>query len=152
MDYTAMGEQEYIFAGIFTLANRLQRLGDKLDDHMTIKQWMLIAVVTKAENQMLTISEAAAVIGSSHQNIKKMAVILEKQGFLTLSKAPEDGRVVRLSLTDYCKNYFSERDESEQAFLAAVFQGFDEEATAGLYKGLRLLQQNIEKLEKKDDL
>lgn len=140
-------EREYIFASIFTLANRVQKLGDKLEDYMTIKQWMLIAVISKSENQALTVSEAAEIIGSSHQNIKKMAVILEKQGFLTLTKHPQDRRAVVLSITDYCRAYFAERGAMEEAFLSDLFQGIDEESMTGLFRGILQLQTNIERME-----
>lgn len=144
-------EREYIFASIFALANRMQKLGDKLEDYVTIKQWMLIAVITKSEGQSLTVSEAAKIIGSSHQNIKKMAVILEKQGFLTLTKHPMDRRVVMISITEYCRTYFDERGETEEDFLQSLFRGVDEETMTGLFKGILQLQQNIEQMEREQN-
>jgi len=139
--------REYIFASMFALSNRLQKLGDRLNGYMTIKQWMLIAVIEKSEKQELPIGEVAAIIGSSHQNVKKMAIILQKQGFLTLTKHPDDGRSTLLSITDYCKDYFIKRAAIEEAFLHSIFQGFSAENITGLYNGLRLLQGNIEMLE-----
>ncbi|WP_086350097.1 MarR family winged helix-turn-helix transcriptional regulator [Candidatus Enterococcus clewellii] len=148
---TTIPEREYIFASIFALANRMQKLGDKLEDYVTIKQWMLIAVITKSEKQSLTIGEAAEIIGSSHQNIKKMAVILEKQGFLTLEKHPKDKRVVVISLTEYCRTYFDERGETEEAFLMSLFHGIDSEMMTSLFKGILQLQQNIERMERESN-
>lgn len=142
-----LSKQEYIFGSMFTLSNRLQRLGDNVNDYMTIKQWMLIAVIGKSEGQALPIGEVAAIIGSSHQNVKKMAIILQKQGFLTLTKNPDDGRSIIISITDYCIDYFEKRGDIEEVFLQSIFQGFDKESVTGLYNGLRLLQQNIEMLE-----
>jgi DNA-binding MarR family transcriptional regulator len=144
---TQIPEREYIFASIFALANRVQKLGDKLEDYVTIKQWMLIAVISKSEGQALTISEAAEIIGSSHQNIKKMAVILEKQGFLTLTKHPKDRRAVVISITDYCRSYFEERGDTEEVFLSALFQGIDEKTMTNLFNGILQLQANIEQME-----
>ncbi|MBP1046910.1 MarR family transcriptional regulator [Enterococcus sp. BWM-S5] len=144
-------EREYIFASIFALANRMQKLGDKLEDYVTIKQWMLLAVLSKSEGQSLTISEAAEIIGSSHQNIKKMALILEKQGFLSLTKHPKDRRAVVVSITDYCNTYFAEREAKEEAFLQSVFQGVDSQMMTELYKGILQLQKNIEQMELQTD-
>lgn len=144
---TQIPEREYIFASIFALANRVQKLGDKLEDYVTIKQWMLIAVISKSEGQALTISEAAEIIGSSHQNIKKMAMILEKQGFLTLTKHPQDRRAVVISITDYCRSYFEERGDAEEAFLSTLFQGIDKKTMTNLFNGILQLQANIEQME-----
>ncbi len=139
----------YIFGSIFALSNRLQKLGDKLDDYMTMKQWMLIAVITQSEEQKLTIGEAAAIIGTSHQNVKKMALLLKQQGFLDLAKHPDDGRATVLSLTEHCVKYFAKRERTEAAFLGNVFQGFDIDTLSGLSNGLRLLERNIETMEKR---
>jgi DNA-binding MarR family transcriptional regulator len=140
-------KQAYILGSIFALSNRLQTLGDKLPDYMTIKQWFLIAVISKSENNTLTIGQLATIIGSSHQNIKKMAISLQKQGFLTLNKNPSDARSVVISLTEHCIDYFKQRSHIEEMFLNAVFQDFGEEYIDGLYDGMQLLQGNVERME-----
>lgn len=71
-------KKAYIFGGILTLANRLQALGDKLDENVTLKQWLLIAVILKSGRSSPTISEVAKLVGNSRQNVKKMAGLLEK--------------------------------------------------------------------------
>ena len=140
----------YIFGSVFALSNRLQKLGDRLDDYMTMKQWILIAVISQSEEQKLTIGEAAAIIGTSHQNVKKMSLLLKQQGFLNMAKHPADGRVTVLSLTEHCVDYFAVRADTEAAFLGEVFQGFDEDTLSGLYHGLRLLEQNIKAMESRE--
>lgn len=140
--------RKYIFASIFALSNRLQKLGDRVNDSMTMKQWMLISAISQSDGKMLTIGETASMIGTSHQNVKKMALILQQQGFLSLTKHPTDGRAVLLSLTDRGADYFTRRSDTEQAFLRDVFQSFDRETITGLCNGLWLLGQNIELLER----
>lgn len=138
---------KYIFGRIFALSNRLQKLGDRVDDYITIKQWMLIEAIAQSEGQRLTIGEAAAMIGTSHQNVKKMALLLRRQGFLNLEKHPTDGRATVLSPTEHCTHYFTIRAGAEAAFLGEVFQDFDGDALSCLYSGLHLLERNIEAME-----
>ncbi|MNO20260.1 transcriptional repressor MprA [compost metagenome] len=147
----AMGRKEYVFGGMFALANRLQTLGDKLDPNITTKQWFFIAIISKLEDNSPTISEVSALIGSTRQNVKKMAVILEKQGFVQLTKDAKDARVIRVTLTPKCRDYFQRRDASEGVFMEHLFDGFDEELLNGLYKGLVKLSDNIEKMEKQHE-
>ncbi|NBK23494.1 MAG: MarR family transcriptional regulator, partial [Spirochaetia bacterium] len=68
--------QANIFGSFFTLSNRLQAAGDGLDEKMTLKQWLLVAVLIKSEEQALSVSELAQRMGSSRQNVKKMAQLL----------------------------------------------------------------------------
>ncbi len=140
-------QQAYILGTVLTLANRLQILGDQLDDQMTMKQWLLIAVILKSSSPAPTLSEVSEMIGSSRQNVKKMALLLEQQGFVALTKDSRDARVLRVQLTDKCRAYFAGRSEREGHFMKALFQSFDAELTRGLFHGLTRLTENITRME-----
>ncbi|MBY0010745.1 MarR family transcriptional regulator [Paenibacillus typhae] len=125
------------------LANRIQALGDKLDAQITTKQWLLIAVILKSGTTAPALTELAAMTGSSRQNVKKMAQILEKQGLLELAKDAQDARIVRVRLTEACMDYFAGRSKKEEKFMADLFYGFDGDLTGGLFRGLAGLNRNI---------
>lgn len=141
----------YIYGGIFALSNKLQLLGDKFDPNISTKQWFLIAAITSFENEAPTISMAAERIGSSRQNVKKMAVILEKRGFLKIIKDKEDGRIQRLELTKYCIDYFKQRNEGEERYIENLFRGFNQDLYIGLYRGMKQLEQNIIRMENQNE-
>jgi DNA-binding MarR family transcriptional regulator len=140
-----------VFGSIFQLSNKLQTLGDKIDDYMSMKQWMLIAAISKSEKNALNIRELAEIIGTSYQNVKKMAVILEKQGYLALQKNPADARAILISLTAKCKEYFAQRADVEKAFLQSVFEELDEKAITDLYHGIVRLHESVNKKLKKSE-
>ncbi|MNJ27860.1 transcriptional repressor MprA [compost metagenome] len=146
-----MEKQAYIFGGILTLANRLQALGDKLDENMTLKQWLFIAVISKLEQPAPTISEVAKVTGHSRQNVKKMAALLEKQGFVALTKDERDARIVRIHLTPKCIAYFQNRSGKEERFMSSLFNAFDHKLTDGLYEGMMKLADNVNRMENARD-
>ena len=140
-------EKSFIFGSIFTLANRLQILGDKFDKNITIKQWLLLAGISTYTEYAPTLSEVAILIGNSRQNVKKMALILEREGFLSLVKDSHDARILRLSLTKKCTDYFDNREHKEQVFLDTLFRGLDPVLMNGLYEGIIKLTNNIEEME-----
>ncbi|WP_326908090.1 MarR family winged helix-turn-helix transcriptional regulator [Sedimentibacter sp. MB31-C6] len=141
-------EKKYIFASLFVIANRLQVLGDKLDPNLTVKQWLLIACISKCGTAP-TISEVANTIGNSRQNVKKMAVILKREGFLDLKKDSKDARILRICLTDKCQKYFKKREGTDAEFIEQLFEGFDTNLIIEVYKGIAKLDKNIEEMEKK---
>ncbi|SET40353.1 MarR family winged helix-turn-helix transcriptional regulator [Paenibacillus sp. NFR01] len=146
----AMGmpeQQAFILGGMLTLANRLQVLGDKLDEHMTMKQWLLIAVILKSGSPAPALSDLAALFGSSRQNVKKMLQLLENRGFVALAKDPQDARVLRVRLTEHCHRYFLARQTLEEHFMEALFKDFDAELTGALYRGLHKLTGNVAQME-----
>lgn len=146
-----MEKRAFIFGGIFALANRLQVLGDAMDKNITVKQWFLLAMILRSDKDSLTIGELSKLIGNSHQNVKKMVVILEKQGFVNMCKDSLDARKMRVSLTKKCFEYFEQRQGMESGFMEKLFDGFDEGLLDGLCQGMNMLSNNMEKMEDKNE-
>lgn len=138
-------QKAYIFGTIFTLSNKLQVLGDGFDKSITTKQWLFILGVSTFKEPPM-ISEVANFIGYSRQNAKRIAVALQKSGYVTISKDKYDARALRIEITPKCRRYFKKRDKREIDFLEKIFTGFDAELTHGVYKGLFQLELNIKKL------
>jgi len=140
-------KKAFIFGSIFTLSNKLQVLGDKFDKSLTIKQWILLAGVFKSESEAPTITEIAKLIGSSRQNVKKMAVILEKSGFVSFEKDQTDARILRICLTEKCKEYLKQREKREEEFLESLFEGFSINEINALACGISKLERNLIELD-----
>lgn len=144
-------EKAYIFGSIFTLSNKLQILGDKFDRNLTIKQWLLLAGIFKSESDTPTVSDVANLTGNSRQNAKKMLLRLEKEGFVMLQKDPGDARILRIILTEKCRDYFRQREKRELEFLEQLYEDFDTNLIKNLAKGISKLEKNIIEMEKQYD-
>jgi DNA-binding MarR family transcriptional regulator len=121
------GRRAQLFGSAFVLVQHLGRRMDGLLAPMgiTTRQWLLLAVLSRSD-QPLSLSEAAARYGSSRQNVKSMAVGLQRAGYLRLEPDPVDARTIRLHLTEAVRRF----DEPAAAalgssFLAEVFAGLD---------------------------
>ena len=139
--------KSHIFGSFFTLSNRLQIAGDTLDSQMTLKQWLLIAVLIKSEEEKLSVTELAHRMGSSRQNVKKMAQLLEKQGFLSIEKREDDKRFLMVSVTPACLDHCKSREPGEEAFIETLFTGFSAEELSALSQSFVKLSDTIAKLE-----
>ena len=137
----------YIFGSLFTLSNRLQIAGDGLDTQMTLKQWLMIAVLIRSEEESLSVSSLAQRMGSSRQNVKKMAQLLEKQGFLAIERREDDKRFLEVSVTSACLTHCRGRAPKEEAFIETLFSGFSEKELENLLQSFAKLAENIATLE-----
>ena len=92
---------------------------------VTTRQWLLLAVLSRSDRP-LSLTEAAARYGSSRQNVKSIALGLERTGYLRLDPDPSDARTVRIHLCDAVRR-FDEPAAAAQgsAFLSEVFAGLD---------------------------
>lgn len=143
-----MEKKGFVFGMIFLLSNKLQILGDKMDPLLTVKQWFLVIGVLKCKSKTPTLSEVAAQIGSSRQNVKKIASILEAKGFVSMEKDSDDARVLRIRLTDTCTNYLNQRDAMERRFLTDLFNQFKSEELSSLANSLEKLGSNLTEMAK----
>lgn len=143
-------KQKYIFGSLFLLANKLQVIGDQYlgEDGMTTKQWFLTAVISQFRGDPPTLSEVAELMGSSRQNVKQLALKLEEKDFLKIQKDQQDGRVIRLKLTEKSAEFWEKRRNKDDRFLEDLFREFSEEEMDILSGGFRKLHEKIEKLEK----
>lgn len=146
-----MPKQAFIYAAIHMLSNRLQTLGDKIDPTITSKQWFVLAAVSKFTQAPPNIGDIASVLGTSRQNIKKIANILQKQGLLMLQKNKSDQRSIQLILTEQCYVYFKSRQQQEEDYIQNIFSGIDEQTLTTLCGGMSQLIDNIDKLKALED-
>lgn len=136
-------KKAYIFASVFSLAKKLQVIGDRFDANITIKQWLFLVGVSKF-SEPPTVSEVAHFVGYSRQNAKRLAETLEKRGYVVMTKDKYDARALRIEMTDQCRDYFLSRYQKELDFLIRIFDGFDPVLTEGFYQGLTKLAVNVE--------
>lgn len=117
------------FGSVFVLAQHLARAGDDALEPLgiTTKQWLLLAVVGRRfAGRPPTLTEAAAAYGTSRQNVKAIAVALERRGFMRLLPDPTDRRSVRLEVTPKVAAFGEpEWAAREAAFFRSVFDGMD---------------------------
>ncbi|MCL2573178.1 MAG: MarR family transcriptional regulator [Defluviitaleaceae bacterium] len=139
-----ISNQAFIYAAIHLLSNRMQIIGDKIDLTISSKQWFVLAAVSKFKDTPPNIGDIADGLGTSRQNIKKMANILEQRGFLHMEKDKSDSRNIRLYLTQRCNDYFESREQQEMEYLEGIFSGIDDEILATLREGLGKLVDNID--------
>lgn len=141
-------KRKFIFGILFYLPNKLQVILDKnlADYDITAKQWFLTIIIEQFGDNPPTISEVAEVMNSTHQNVKQIALKLEKKGFLLLEKDQKDRRITRLKLTEKCFSFWESHHNESVRFLMELFAGFKEEEIDSMYHNLNKLYEKIGKI------
>jgi DNA-binding MarR family transcriptional regulator len=96
------------FGTLFVLMAHLSRRadGELADLGLTTRQWLLLAVLTnRSPGYSPSLSEAAAMYGSSRQNVKQVALGLEARGFVRLVADPADARTTRIEVTNRVREF-----------------------------------------------
>lgn len=143
---TTENQEKAIFSTLFIAANRLQTLFDSHIPELSLKQFMLLSIVRQAE-EPLTFTRSGDLLGCSRQNIKKLADVLAKKGFVTICPNPRDTRAMCLCATPKAEDYFRREFAPFQKELHYLFEGYTARETEMLFVLLSKLYTGIDTLE-----
>lgn len=144
-----MDDCSYLFGTIFILANRmdtlLEREFKKFD--ITTKQWFLSIIIDNLFDNPPTIKEAAKEMGSSHQNVKQVALKLEEKGLLTLERDTKDARATKLKLTEKSNEFGKLIREEGSMFHEKLFKDIDKDDLAIARKVIQTMLLHIDEMD-----
>ncbi len=136
-----------IFSTLFIAGNRLQTLFDSHIPELSLKQFMLLSMVRQSE-EPLTFTQLGSLLGCSRQNIKKLADVLEKKGFIALRQSPRDTRAMCICPTGKADEYFQKDFSRYREELRYLFEVYDDGEVETLFRLLTRLYAGIENLER----
>ncbi|UYO64714.1 MarR family transcriptional regulator [Acetobacterium wieringae] len=145
----SMPDQKFIFGGVQVVANQMDTLLERelKEYNLTTKQWLLTIVVQNIFDHDPTLKEVAKSMGSSHQNVKQVALKLEQKGFVVMEKDPHDARITRIKLTDAVDSFGTESQQKSEIFTEKLFDGISDEELAMTRKAVEKLLANLEKMD-----
>ncbi|MCB6991969.1 MarR family transcriptional regulator [bacterium 210820-DFI.6.37] len=147
---TTENQQKAIFNSLFIIGNKLQTLFDNHIPEVSLKQFMLLSIVRHSK-EYLTFTQLGNLLGCSRQNIKKLASVLEKKGFVAIQQSPNDTRALCICPTEKVNAFFNNEFFKYQRELRYLFEVYTEEETSALFALLMKLYSGIDILEKRID-
>jgi DNA-binding MarR family transcriptional regulator len=111
------------FPLLLFLSHRLEYIGDselKKDD-LTTKQYLTVVVIENLYDHSPSISELAQSLSTTHQNIKQIALQLQKKGFIKIERDENDKRTWRLNVTEKNRAYWNSRAKEHEAIVRSFF-------------------------------
>ena len=154
MDKTEqMEDKRYIFGSLLIISNKMDTLleRDMKEYGVTTKQWFLLVIIESLFVNPPTMKEVAKEMGSSHQNVKQIALKLQEKGLLMLEKDQNDARVTRLRKTELGHNFWAITQSKGMEFTEYLFKDIEKE---NLLKGRLVLQKmlsNLNDMESRND-
>ena len=137
-------EIKELFASIFMVEKRLTTACEKIQTEITMKQWLLLAIVMH-KDETLNFTELGKLMGCSRQNIKKLATALENKEFIVLEDGSNNAQTIRV--LDKAHEYGQQMSSKHHQTLACLFKGFSEQELQEFLNYYQRLTDNIEYLE-----
>ncbi|MCF7809027.1 MAG: MarR family transcriptional regulator [Candidatus Marinimicrobia bacterium] len=140
-------KSQALFGTIFLLAQRWQTMGDRYlaAENITAKQWLLLASIEHLGGKPATLNEITRAFGTSRQNVKQLALGLEKRGFLNISQDDQDKRALRFEITSQNRNFWQKRAQADQKYISDLFKGIQAKDLEITLKTMQVLLINTQK-------
>ena len=135
-------EEYAIYALLFSLSNRIQTIGDKDFEDITLKQQFLM-IALELFDEAPTLKETGDLIGCSYQNVKRMAAQLEKSGYLILQKDNADKRKIRLVSSGKIEQMAEKNRQKTISFMSNLYHNISKKDLAITLKTLKQMDKNI---------
>lgn len=141
-------QRKAIFSTLFIAGNKLQTLFDNHIPEISLKQFMLLSIVRQSAEQ-LTFTQLGNLLGCSRQNIKKLADVLAKKGFITIQQSPHDTRAMCICPTEKVNSFYVNDFAEYQEELKYLFEVYTDKEVETLFILLSKLYAGIDNLEKR---
>lgn len=145
---TTENQRKAVFSTLFIAGNKLQTLFDKHIPNISLKQFMLLSIVRQSQEQ-LTLTQLGNLLGCSRQNVRKLADVLLKKGFITICPSPCDTRAMCICPTEKADDFFQNDFSKYEGNLKHLFEVYTDEEMETLFILLSKLYAGIENLEKR---
>jgi DNA-binding MarR family transcriptional regulator len=108
---------------------------------------MVLIMVKQVPEKVLDLTSCGELLGCSRQNIKKLAVALEKKELITISRNKKDRRRTDLCLTEKGESYFQSVAKLHDEALHSIFEGYTDDEITNFFIILMKLYSGVENLE-----
>jgi len=145
-------DSDFIFGALLVVANKMDTLLDRVLSkyNITSKQWFLLLILLNLFEKPPTIKEAAKEMGSSHQNVKQVALKLEEKGMLKLEKDKKDLRATRLVATEKSYDFWKAAENDGIKFMKEFYAGIENDRLKNTRRFISQIMQNLKVMEEKD--
>ena len=140
-------QKQAVFTSIFIIQNRLQTACDKLEDDITVKQWLLLAMASVC-HEPPTLTTLGRLMGCSRQNVKKLAGALEKKGYLQIDKDAAKGNTASIIITAKTQEYYDGKSDLHEHLFRLLFQDFSSDEIMLVYGFIKKFYKGVSRIEK----
>ena len=142
VDFTGIDLSYFLIGLLSAFENRFQAAADSTMKEISWKQFFAIICINLCKGEP-TIKELSEIMGSSHQNVKQILLRLETKGFVAISPDECDKRKQRITLTDYCREFFLKNNEMSTNIMKRMFSNITDEQMLMTIKTIIQMEENL---------
>ena len=136
--YELLNLMQQTYAGLLSVANKIQSVGDKYAHPFTTKQYMTLLAILHMPEDEATLVNISHRLGTTKQNTAQIIKSLEKKEVIFVEKSEKDKRSKLIKLTTHGENELMNiSDKMTATLMADLFHNFEKEELANLLNSLK---------------
>ena len=139
-----LSRQQAIYTSFFVIQNRLQTSGEKAQSELSMKQWLLLTILSVCPKPH-TLTNVGKMMGCSRQNVKKLAILLEAKGYIKTIEGTNNSLCIEL--TNKVNDYSNEIGYKQVKMLELLFSQFNEDEIKSFFSMIQKLYNGLGKVE-----
>ncbi len=139
--------EQFVIGAISILSNRFNRFADSLHSDITFKQWYLMMMISRMEDEPRNVRDIAEFTGTTRQNVKKMLSSLEDKGYVRCSRSSADGRALDVDLTRKAHTYLDQNGAEAERKIDELFESVSDAELIDIVKDIQKLTDCLDALE-----
>lgn len=143
--------EQFIIGAISNLSNRFSRFTDSLHSDITFKQWYLMMMMSRMDEDSNSVRDIAEQTGTTRQNVKKMLASLEDKGYITSKRSASDGRALDIDLTKKAYRYFREEGAAAERKIDELFSPLSDTDLQAVVTVIQSLVDCLDELESAEE-
>ncbi len=93
------GTEQFLIGSMNLVSNKINQICSEALIHITFKQWLMLVMMSRMEDEENTLQDVADFCGSSRQNTRRILGVLEERGYCKLTPSKSDARTLLVKIT-----------------------------------------------------
>lgn len=135
-------KRDFLFSSFSQLDKKWRAIFDRRIAKLGLSyvQYQMLEILTGRFNYPPAFKETAAVMETSHQNVKQIALILAAKGFVEMKPDTKDGRVIRIHITKSAEELVENFRQKKKDLIRSFFDELDDPEIETLFDLLLKLE------------
>ena len=143
--------EQFVIGAVSILSNRFSSFADSVHKDITFKQWYLLMMISRMEEDPKNVRDIAEYTGTTRQNVKKMISSLEKKGYVSCMRSSADARALDIELTPKAIKYFREEGAEAEKKISELFEPVSDADLKIIVASIQKLMECLDAVEETED-
>ncbi len=141
-------KRDFLYSSFSQLEKKWQALFERRLSHFELSyvQYGLLELLVQRFYYPPSFKEVAAAMETSHQNVKQIALILQKKELIGFVPDTKDGRIVRIQIVPRAEEIVGEFRQKKKDLIRSFFSGLNDEEIDVLFDLLLKVEMRADEL------